>query len=158
LVLPFTLPTCHDRSVAAIIWLVLGVVLAVAEAFSMGFVLIMLAAGAFAAASAAALGAPVLLQAVVFAVVSALAVVAVRPAIRRHMDSATAITATPMGVAALEGADAVVVEAVDADHGLVKVAGETWTARPFDATESFAPGDRVQIMKIKGATALVWRM
>jgi membrane protein implicated in regulation of membrane protease activity len=144
LVLPFTLPTCHDRSVAAIIWLVLGVVLAVAEAFSMGFVLIMLAAGAFAAAGAAALGAPVLLQAVVFAVVSALAVVAVRPAIRRHMDSATAITATPMGVAALEGADAVVVE--------------TWTARPFDATESFAPGERVQIMKIKGATALVWRM
>jgi membrane protein implicated in regulation of membrane protease activity len=143
--------------VAAIIWLVLGVVLAVAEAFSLGFVLIMLAVGAFAAAASAALGAPVVLQAVVFAVVSGASVLAVRPAIRKHFDR-LAVTAEPMGVAALEGAEAVVLERVDDDHGLIKVSGETWTARPFDATESFEAGERVQIMKIKGATALVWRM
>lgn len=142
---------------AAIIWLVLGVVLAVAEAFSMGFVLIMLALGAFAAAGAAALGAPVELQAVVFAGVSAATVWAVRPAIRRHFGK-LAITSERMGVAALEGAEALVLERVDLDHGLIKVSGETWTARPFDATETFEAGERVHIMKIKGATALVWRM
>jgi membrane protein implicated in regulation of membrane protease activity len=156
-VLPIVGPACHDRGVAAIIWLVLGVALAVAEAFSMGFVLIMLAAGAFAAAGAAALGAPLLLQAVVFAAVSAAAVVAVRPAIRRQF-SKLAITSQPMGVAALEGAEALVLEPVDTDHGLIKVSGETWTARSFDATQSFEAGERVQIVKIKGATALVWRM
>jgi membrane protein implicated in regulation of membrane protease activity len=143
--------------VAAIIWLVLGVVLAVAEAFSLGFVLIMLAVGAFAAAASAALGAPLLLQAVIFAVVSAASVAAVRPAIRRHFTKLE-LTAERMGVAALEGTEALVLERVDTDHGLIKVSGETWTARPFDATESFEAGERVQIMKIKGATALVWRM
>lgn len=142
---------------ASIIWLVLGVVLAVAEAFSMSFVLIMIAIGAFAAAGAAALGAPVLLQALVFAVVSALAVVAVRPVLRRHLTQTTG-DAPPMGVAALEGSEAKVLERVDAEKGLIKIGGETWSARAFDATQSFEPDERVQIIKITGATALVWRM
>lgn len=143
---------------AAIIWLVLGVVLAVAEAFSLSFVAIMIAAGAFAAAGAAALGAPVLLQGIVFAAVTAAALLAVRPVIRRYQKPGDQADVEPMGIAALEGADALVIESVDAHHGLVRVSGEEWTARAFDATQSFEPGDRVQIIKIKGATALVWRM
>ena len=144
---------------AAIIWLALGVVLAVAEAFSLSFVAIMVAAGAFAAAAAAALGAPVLLQGVVFAVVTAGTLAAVRPMIMRYQRSSGDKTdQEPMGVAALEGADALVLESVDEHHGLVRVEGEEWTARSFDATQTFKPGERVQIIKIKGATALVWRM
>lgn len=143
---------------AAIIWLALGVVLAVAEAFSLSFVAIMVAAGAFAAAGAAALGAPVLLQGVVFAAVTAAALFAVRPVIRRYQKTGEQVDAEPMGIAALEGADALVIESVDAHHGLVRVSGEEWTARAFDATQTFEPGERVQIIKIKGATALVWRM
>lgn len=142
---------------AAIIWLVLGVVLAVAEIFSLTFVALMVAAGAFAAAIAAALGAPVLAQGGVFVVVTAISLLGVRPIIRRYQGGRDH-EVEPMGVAALEGSDALVVEAVDAHTGLIKVSGEEWTARSFDATQSFEPGEQVQIIKIKGATALVWRM
>lgn len=142
---------------AAIIWLVLGVVLAIAEAFTLTFVLLMVAAGAFAAAVAAAVGAPVLLQGVVFAVVSAAALAAVRPTIRKFQLQRSAHE-EPIGIAALEGSDALVLEPVDAHHGLVRVSGEEWTARSFDTSQSFGEGEHVQIIKIKGATALVWRM
>ncbi len=143
---------------AAIIWLVLGVVLAIAEAFTLTFVLIMIATGAFAAAVAAALGAPVPVQGIAFAAVSVAALVALRPVLRRHQRVSADQQIEPMGIAALEGSDALVLEQVDAHHGLVRLGGEEWTARAFDSTQSFEPGEQVQIIKIKGATALVWRM
>lgn len=143
---------------AAIIWLILGVVLAIAEMFSLAFVMIMVAAGAFAAAAAAALGAPVLVQGAVFVAVTAATLAGVRPVLRRYQRAGTDVDAEPMGVAALEGADALVLERIDAHHGLIRVSGEEWSARAFDATQEFDPGEQVQIIKIKGATALVWRM
>ena len=48
-------------------------------------------------------------------------------------------------------------EEVDADRGLVKIDGELWTARAFDGTEKYLPGERVRVIKVKGATAIVWR-
>ncbi|MGC5021860.1 NfeD family protein [Micromonospora sp. DT47] len=140
----------------AVVWIVLGVVLVVAEIFTTTLFLIMFGAGAFAAAGAAALGAPVALQAVVFAAVSALSVVVVRPVIRRHARSALETGDQPFGVEAIEGSSALVLERVDAEHGLVKIDGELWSARSYDATQNFAPGERVQVIKVRGATALVW--
>ncbi|WP_433343230.1 NfeD family protein [Micromonospora sp. CA-111912] len=140
----------------AVFWVVLGVVLAVAEIFTTTLFLIMFSVGAFAAAGAAALGAPTAVQALVFAVVSALTVAVARPAIRRHARSAQESGEQPFGVEAIEGSTALVLERVDADQGLVKIDGELWTARSFDATQSFAPGRRVRVIKIQGATALVW--
>ena len=64
---------------------------------------------------------------------------------------------TPFGVEAIEGAEAVVLEKVDADHGMVKIDGEMWSARSFDTTETYQPGDHVRVVKLRGATALVWR-
>lgn len=141
----------------AVLWVVLGVVLAVAEIFTTTLFLIMFAAGAFAAAAAAALGAPTALQALIFTVVSALSVAVVRPVIRRHALSALESGEQPFGVEALEGATALVLESVDAEHGLVKIDGELWSARSYDATQSYAAGERVQVIKVRGATALVWQ-
>ncbi|AXH93827.1 NfeD family protein [Micromonospora aurantiaca] len=141
----------------AVFWIVLGVVLAVAEIFTTTLFLIMFGVGAFAAAGAAALGAPVALQAVVFAVVSALSVVVVRPVVRRHARPSLETGEQPFGVEALEGATAVVLEPVDADRGMVKIDGELWTARSYDATRTYAEGERVQVIKVRGATALVWQ-
>lgn len=138
-------------------WIVLGAVLAIAEIFTATLFLVMFAVGAFAAAGAAALGAPVPIQAVVFAAVSALTVVAARPVIQRHRHSAAGSDEQPLGLAALEGANALVLERVDADHGLVKIDGELWSARSYDATQVFAPGERVQVIQVRGATALVWQ-
>lgn len=140
-----------------LLWIVLGVVLAVAEIFTTTLFLIMFAVGAFAAAGAAALGAPVGVQALVFAVVSALTVLAARPAIRRHRGSALESGGQPFGVAALEGASALVLEQVDTGHGLVKIDGELWSARAYDATQVLAPGEQVRVIEVKGVTAMVWR-
>ncbi|MGR6320889.1 NfeD family protein [Micromonospora soli] len=141
----------------AVFWIVLGVVLAVAEIFTTTLFLIMFAAGAFAAAGAAALGADVAVQALVFAAVSALCVAVVRPVIRRHARPALESGEQPFGVEALEGATALVLEPVDAERGLVKIDGEMWSARSFDATRSYAAGERVQVIKVRGAIALVWQ-
>ena len=135
------------------IWLLAAAVLAGAELISLDFVLIMLAAGAVAGGAAAAFGAPLLVQAVVFAVVSVVLLLGVRPVARRHMT----VGRTPTGVEALTGAPAVVVEAVDGHSGQVKIGGEIWSARAYDRTQTLEPGEQVQVMEISGATALVWR-
>ena len=55
------------------------------------------------------------------------------------------------------GRDGLVIEAVDHDSGQIKIDGEMWRARPYDATQTFAVGDRVRVIEIKGATAMVWK-
>lgn len=142
---------------AALLWLVLGVVLAVAEAFTATFVLIMFAAGAFAAAIAAALGAPLALQGVVFAAVSVLSLLALRPIIKRHQLSAMVTGDEPIGLEALQGAPGLVVERVTTTSGRVKIEGEHWNARSFDATQMIEPGERIRVIEVRGATAIVWR-
>lgn len=139
----------------SVLWIVLGVLLAIAEIFTTTLFLVMFAVGAFAAAGAAALGAPVTVQALVFTVVSALTVAVVRPTIRRHRAEADA--AVPLGIAGMVGSPAEVLERVDASGGLVKVDGELWSARSYDGTQVFAPGEQVRVIEVKGATALVWR-
>lgn len=135
----------------------LGVVLAVAEIFTATLFLIMFAVGAFAAAGAAALGAPMGVQAIVFAAVSALTVIAARPTLQQHRRSALESGEKPFGVEAIEGSTALVLERVDAEHGMVKIDGELWSARSYDASQVFAPGERVQVIQIRGATVLVWQ-
>jgi membrane protein implicated in regulation of membrane protease activity len=59
------------------------------------------------------------------------------------------------GTAALVGKSATVIEAIDADAGCIRLDGEIWTARPYDEDQAFAAGTRVQVLEIRGATALV---
>jgi membrane protein implicated in regulation of membrane protease activity len=141
----------------AVLWIVIAIALAIAEMFTATLLLIMFSAGALAAAGAAALGAPMLAQVLVFAIVSALSIVAVRPIIRRNQRPAVETGDAPFGVEAIEGSTAMVLEEVDSEHGLVKIDGEMWSARSFDGTETYSPGQRVRVIKVRGATALVWR-
>jgi membrane protein implicated in regulation of membrane protease activity len=148
---------CNDRSVEAVVWIVLGIALAIAEAFTATLLVIFLSVGALAAAGAAALGAPLLLQVIVFAIVSGLSVGALRPIILRHARPALESGDTPIGIEAFEGSHGTVLEEVDADRGMIKIDGEIWQARSFDGTEKYLPGERVRVIKVKGATAIVWR-
>jgi membrane protein implicated in regulation of membrane protease activity len=50
----------------------------------------------------------------------------------------------------------VALDRIDAHGGRVKIGGETWTARAFDEAQVIEPGSRVEIVKIEGATALVY--
>ena len=141
----------------AVLWIVLAIVLAIGEAFTATLLVIMFSAGALAAAAAAGLGAPVLLQVIVFALVSGLSVGAVRPIIIRHARAALDPAETPVGLTAMEGTHAVVLEEVDGDRGMIKIDGELWQARSFDGNEKYLPGERVRVLRLNGATAIVWR-
>ena len=145
-------PPCHHWIVDVLLWVFLGAALAVAEIFTTTLFLIMFSAGAFAAAGAAALGAPLPLQAGVFAVVSALTVAAVRPVLRRHLGR---LDRVDIGAETMEGASAIVVEHVNADRGMVKIDGELWQARSLEG--SYAVGELVRIVDVDDGTAVVWR-
>ena len=57
----------------------------------------------------------------------------------------------------VEPADALMVgDSVDDSGGRVKIGGEEWTARPYMAGAVLEPGTRCEVMKIEGATALVY--
>lgn len=141
---------------APFIWLIIAVLLAVAEMFALSFVLIMLAAGALAAAGSAALGVDPFVQVGVFAVVSAFAVFVLRPFATKMMNDRSGPDAE-IGLAALEGSPALVLEQVDDQHGLVKIGGEEWTARVYEDGQVLEAGERVHVVEIRGATAMVWR-
>ncbi len=78
----------------------------------------------------------------------------VRPIARRHMRTPPQIRT---GTAALVGKSAMVLERIanDEDVGCVKLEGERWRARAYDDDEVFPEGARVQVVEIRGATALV---
>jgi membrane protein implicated in regulation of membrane protease activity len=59
------------------------------------------------------------------------------------------------GTAALIGSPATVIERVDSEGGRVKIGGEVWSARCFDEQSVLEAGERVEVLKIDGATALV---
>ncbi|WP_430791794.1 NfeD family protein [Actinoplanes sp. G11-F43] len=140
----------------AVLWIVLAVALAVGEAFTATILIIFFAAGALAAAGAAALGFGLIAQVLVFAVVSGLSVAALRPIILKHSRPAIETGDTPFGVEAIEGSRGTVVDTVDGDHGMIKIDGELWQARSFDSNETFAPGEHVRVVKLRGVTVLVW--
>lgn len=135
-------------------WLIAAAALIILELFTGTFVLLMLGVGALAA-SFTALVAPeqIWLQVLVFGAVSALALWVVRPWINKRIERGR----SDLGLAKIEGADVVVVERIDRDHGMVKIEGELWRARPYDADKIYEPGERVRVVKVDGATALVWR-
>jgi membrane protein implicated in regulation of membrane protease activity len=126
--------------------------LAVGELLTMGFFLAPIAIAAVLAGVAALVGAGLAVQLVVFILASAASVGLLRPVARRHLHTPARIRT---GTAALVGRPATVIERVDADGGSIKLAGEVWSARAFDEDHAFEPGQRVEVLKIEGATALV---
>jgi membrane protein implicated in regulation of membrane protease activity len=143
--------------VEAILWIVLGVVLAIAEAFTATLFIIFFAVGALAAAGVAALGAPLLVQVIVFAVGSGLSVAALRPIVTKHLKMSAETDDTMFGIEALQGGHGTVLEEINVDRGMIKIDGEMWQARAFDHNEIYLPGERVRVIKVVGATAIVWR-
>jgi membrane protein implicated in regulation of membrane protease activity len=138
---------------AAVIWLIVGVRLVVAELLSGEFVLLMLGGGALAAAGVSLLvGGPVV-GGVVFAVVSVLLIFAVRPALRRRLERG--LDPAVMHHQALLGSTAIVVARVDEHGGRVKIGGDLWSARASDGHQAIEPGARVIVVSISGATATV---
>jgi membrane protein implicated in regulation of membrane protease activity len=138
-----------------VIWLIAACVLGIGEMHQGGFYLAPFAAGAVLAAIVALLGVGALLATIVFVVASAIVFATLRPVAQRHRRLPPAIRT---GAAALVGRPAVVLERIANDEGVgcVKIdGGEVWTARSFDEHEVIPAGERVEVVEIRGATALV---
>jgi membrane protein implicated in regulation of membrane protease activity len=139
----------------ALIWLVAALGLAGAEVLTGDMALLMLSGGALVAAGASwLLGLPLWADGAVFLVVSVLLLVVVRPLLRRRLVSGSGL-AEP--AKALEGKNALVLEAVSRHRGQVKLDGEVWTAWADDDDDVYLPGEQVTVMHIDGATAVVWQ-
>jgi membrane protein implicated in regulation of membrane protease activity len=137
-----------------LLWLILAVIFAVGEIATLGFFLAPFAGGASVAAVVSAVGVPFVGSLAVFLVVSVVLLAALRPLARSHRRMPPSLRT---GTAALVGKSATVVERIANDEGVgcVKIEGEVWTARAYDDDEVIEAGKRVQIVEIKGATALV---
>jgi membrane protein implicated in regulation of membrane protease activity len=139
---------------AWIIWLVAACVLGVGEMHQGGFYLAPFAAGAALAAVVSLAGVGALLSVIMFLAASALVFGALRPVAHRHRRLGPSIRT---GAAALVGRRAIVLERIANDEGVgcVKIDGEVWTARSYQEDEVIEAGERVEVVEIRGATALV---
>ena len=134
-------------------WLALSILLTVAELFSMDLILLMLAAGAAAGMVAALLGAPLVLQVLLFSGASFAALALVRPGALKRLHNGPTLS---LGHGQLVGHQGVVLARIsDQEAGRVKLDGQEWTARPYDETLIIEPGETIEVLQIKGATALV---
>jgi len=91
---------------------------------------------------------------IVFFAVSILTLTALRPLVLRRLQSGPALRT---GAAALVGKRGVVVERITnhEGEGRVRIEHEVWTARSLDEDLVIEVGTQVEIVDIKGATALV---
>lgn len=112
----------------------------------------MFAVGAVAGAIVAALGGGIVVQVIVFVIVSVALLAVVRPIAYKHRTQRPELRT---GIDALRGRQAVVLERVDGGGGRIKLAGEIWSARALDEERIFDPGEKVDVVEIDGATAVV---
>jgi membrane protein implicated in regulation of membrane protease activity len=135
-------------------WIVIACILAAGEVMNTSFYLAPFAVGAAAAAIAAGVGLATAGSFAVFLAGSLAMFLFVRPIARRHLTMPPQLRT---GTSALVGQNAIVVERIANDEGVgcAKIEGEVWTARAFDEDRVIEPGERVQVIAIRGATALV---
>jgi membrane protein implicated in regulation of membrane protease activity len=136
-----------------VLWLVVTAGFTVGEIHTNSFYLAPFAVGGAIAAGLAALGAGGLVAVVAFAAAAVLFLLLLRPlAVRRR--SAPRLRT---GAAALVGQHARVLERIANREGVgtVKIGGAVWTARAYDEEQVFDSGEQVEVVEIRGATALV---
>jgi membrane protein implicated in regulation of membrane protease activity len=136
-----------------VVWLTVAVVLGVAEAFTLAAAAGLLGVAALITSGFAAIGLPVPLQLLVFAIAAVAGIVLIRPIAVRHM---LRPRMEQFGVDALTGRTACVVDEVTDRTGSVRNGGEDWTARPLDQDVVIPVGETVHVIRIDGATAVVY--
>jgi membrane protein implicated in regulation of membrane protease activity len=138
---------------AAGLWLAVAILLGIAEMFSLDLILGMLALGALVGMVTALLGAGLAVSAIAAAVASVACLAVVRPPLIKRLHSGPELS---LGHGKLVGQQGVVTERITGlEAGRIKLAGEIWTARPYDDTLSIEPGQTVEVLEIRGATAYV---
>lgn len=134
-------------------WLIVVIVMVVAELATIQLVAIWPAIGGVVAMLAASFGQPLLIQFLLFLGISAVLLFFTRPFVKRFIKTPPR---THTNADRLIGAEAVVCEEINnlAETGAVKVSGVTWTARSLE-NQTIPKGQTVRIQRIEGAKLIV---
>lgn len=147
------------ENLAWILWVILGVVLILAEMFTFGFVLFWFGLGALAAASVGYLGLGFGWQFLVFAIVSIAFTVLSRTIFSKYYSHGdkdalkTGVDSLPGQIGTVSGASKGALQS-----GEVKVFGSTWTAFPEDEEDPLIEGEKVEVVRVKGSSIYVRRV
>ena len=134
-------------------WVALAVALGAAELLSLDLILLMLAVGAIVGAITAGIGFPVILQILLAGGASVAMLALVRPSVVKRLHSGPELQ---LGHGKLVGRQALVTEDVTSlTPGRVKLAGEIWSAEPYDESLTIKAGETVEVLAMKGATVFV---
>ena len=135
-------------------WLIVAAVLGVAELLTTTLAFGLIAVAALAAAVVGAFHLSFALQLIAFAVAAGAGLVFVRPIALRHIKQPPQLRT---GTAALVGRTAIVLEEVTDHSGRIRIDGEEWSSRTYvEDSPAIPAGAKVDVMQIKGATALVY--
>lgn len=134
-------------------WVALAIILGIVETTTLDLMFLMLSIGAVSGAVASLAGLSFIPSALVAIAVSVAMLGVVRPIAKRHLKVPSMMRT---GTDALVGRRGVVTTRIDAQSGLIKLEGETWTARPYDGVSVIEPGTEVDVVEIRGATAMVF--
>ncbi|MBQ2287544.1 MAG: NfeD family protein [Lachnospiraceae bacterium] len=139
-----------------IFWLVAFGVLLLVEILTLGLTTIWFAAGALAAFLMAALSLPLMVQIVVFLMVSALLLIFTRPVMTKHLNAKT----TKTNAESLVGDKARVLIPVNnlKEEGQVMVNGMEWTARSTKDEVTFQKDEMVRIAGISGVKLIIEKL
>lgn len=137
---------------SALIWVFIAVIFAVIEALTMGLTTIWFSAGAVCAAVASMLHAPMLMQVIVFLVISVVLLYFTKPLAEKKLR----IGQEKTNVDALIGKKGIVLTSIAPyQAGQVKMDGQVWTAVGMTNDVSIEAGTEVTVAKIQGVKLIV---
>lgn len=140
-------------SAEVIVWLGIMILMLVIEVVTLGLTTIWFAGGALVATLLALLDVPILVQIIVFLIVSGILVYFTRPIAVKKFNKTRTLT----NVESVAGKQAVVSETIDNVNGTGKIMldGMEWTARTKEDGTVISEGKLISVISVEGVKAIV---
>lgn len=140
-------------SAEVIVWLGIMILMLVIEVATLGLTTIWFAGGALVATLLALLDVPILIQIIVFLIVSGILVYFTRPIAVKKFNKTRTLT----NVESVAGKQAVVSETIDNVNGTGKIMldGMEWTARTKEDGTVISEGKLISVISVEGVKAIV---
>lgn len=140
-------------SAEVIVWLGIMILMLVIEVATLGLTTIWFAGGALVATLLALLDVPILVQIIVFLIVSGILVYFTRPIAVKKFNKTRTLT----NVESVAGKQAVVSETIDNVNGTGKIMldGMEWTARTKEDGTVISEGKLISVISVEGVKAIV---
>ena len=134
-------------------WLILVIIFGIIEIITQGLTTIWFAGAGIVSMIVSMLDGPVLLQLILFVLVSFVLLFFTRPAMKKYLSSKLVDT----NVDSLIGEIALVKEEINnmENRGTVVIKGMDWTARAKEDTKTISEGSKVKVTAIEGVKVIV---